>query len=190
VKKLLIFMPLLLLARLNPFEPVIKPQNTIVITPDYFKETKVYLPKDARVLKKIIFVYQSVSGDIKQKEVVINKNIDFHKPIFISHTPAKYPLKEVRFKNLFTLYVKGKKLFIKTKDKLIRSFFLAAPFRLVLDFEKDADFLTFKKKLNDSIVKEVVVGNHNGYYRVVIYFDAKYSYEIYKTDEGIKIVLQ
>ena len=191
MKKLLfLFILTFLYARINPFEPVIKPQNTIVINPTYFKETEVNLPSDARILKEVIFVYQSVSGDIKEKKVEINKHIDFHKPIFISHTPKNFPLKELNFLDLFKMYIKNKKILINTKDKLIRHFFLVKPFRIVLDFKKDADFLTIKKNLKNSIVKKVVVGNHEGYYRVVIYFDAKYMYKITKTDEGVKIELQ
>ena len=191
MKKLLfLFILTFLYARINPFEPVVKPQNTIVINPTYFKETKVDLPSDARILKEVIFVYQSVSGDIKEKKVKINKHIDFHKPIYISHTPKTFPLRELNFLDLFKMYIKNKKILINTKDKLIRHFFLVKPFRIVLDFKKDADFLTIKKNLKNSIVKKVVVGNHTGYYRVVIYFDAKYMYKITKTDEGVKIELQ
>jgi len=135
-------------------------------------------------------VYQSVSGDIKEKKVEINKHIDFHKPIFISHTPKNFPLRELNFLDLFKMYVKNKKILIKTKDKLIRHFFLVKPFRIVLDFRKNADFLTIKKILKNSIVKKVIVGNHEGYYRVVIFFDAKYIYKVIKTKEGIKIELQ
>ncbi|GAB6074331.1 AMIN domain-containing protein [Nautilia lithotrophica] len=191
MKKLLfLFICTFLFARINPFEPVIKPQNTIVINPQYFKETKVTLPSDARILKKIVFVYQSVSGDVKQKEVQINKHIDFHKPIYISHKPQNFPMEELNFLNLFTMYIKNKKIFIQTKDKLLRHFFLVKPFRIVLDFKKDADFLTIKKFLKKSFIKKVIVGNHNGYYRVVIYFDAKYMYKLTKTNEGIKIEIQ
>ena len=191
MKKLLfLFILTFLYARINPFEPVVKPQNTIVINPTYFKETKVILPSDARILKEVVFVYQSVSGDIKEKKVEINKHIDFHKPIFISHTPKNFPQRELNFLDLFKMYVKNKKILIKTKDKLIRHFFLVKPFRIVLDFRKNADFLTIKKILKNSIVKKVIVGNHEGYYRVVIFFDAKYIYKVIKTKEGIKIELQ
>ena len=189
-KILFLFIFTFLFARLNPFEPVVKPQNTIIIHPQYFKNTKVYLPDDARVLKKIVFVYQSVSGDIKKKEVEINKHIDFHKPIFISHTPKNFPMEKLNFLNLFTMYIKHKKILLQTKDHLIRHFFLVKPFRIVLDFRKDADFLTIKKHLKNSFIKKVIAGNHNGYYRVVIYFDAKYMYKITKTDEGVKIEIQ
>ncbi|WP_024791320.1 MULTISPECIES: AMIN domain-containing protein [unclassified Lebetimonas] len=187
---ILIIMNVLLFARINPFEPVINPQNKIIIKPEFFKEKKVYFPNDARILKKIIFVYQNSSGDIKNKEILINKNIDFHSPVVIIHKPKTFGIKEYKFDSLFTLFIKNKKLFIKTKDKLIRNMFLIRPFRLVLDFQKNADFLTMKRIIKQYFVKKIVVGNHKGFYRIVIYFDTNYSYKLTKTEEGIKIELK
>jgi hypothetical protein len=185
---ILFFSIILAFARINPFEPVINPNETLkIVKPKYFHKAKVKLPDDARVLKKIIFVYQNLNSDILQKEVLINKNIDFHSPIIITHNPQNFGMKEIKFDSLFTLFIKNKKIFIKTKDKLIRKIFLVEPFRLVLDFRKDADFLTIKRIIKDAIVKKVVVGNHDGYYRVVLYFDANYKYKITPMDEGVKI---
>jgi hypothetical protein len=180
----------ILFASENPYEPVVKPYNYEIIKPNYFKSKKVYLPNDARILKKVIFVYQSVEGDIKQKEVKINKNIDFHKPIVMTHKVEKFPLIKLHFLDLFDMYIKNRTIFISTKDRLVRHMFLVHPFRLVLDFERDANFLTISKTIKNSIVKKVIVGNHNGYYRVVIYFDAKYFYKIKKTSNGVKIELR
>ena len=189
-KILFLFISTLLFGRINPFEPVITPYKQNIISPKYFKSKKVYLPNDARVLKKIIFIYQNVSGDIKQKEIKIDKYIDFHKPIYISHSPKKFKMRSLTFLNLFTIYVKDKKILIKTNDKLIRHFFLVKPFRIVLDFQREADFLTIKRTLKNYFIKKIVVGNHKGYYRAVIYFDAKYLYKLTKIKEGIKIELR
>ena len=191
-KKLKIFLfllfPVFLLARINPFKPVINPQNTIIVKPKYFTKQKIYPPKDARILKKIVFEYQTLSGDIKKQMVKINKNIDFHSPILISHLLRKFPLKEFDFPN-FKLFVKNKKLFIQTKDKLLRNFFLADPFRLVLDFKRNTNFLTITKTVKNSYIKKIAVGSHSGFYRIVIYFDAKYSYKTKKSPEGVIIEL-
>jgi len=186
VKLIFLFIFIVFLnARINPFEPVIKPQNMNIIKPQFFKKAVVYLPKDARVLKKVIFVYQSLDSDIKQKSVDINKDIDFHSPIILLHKPKTFKSSKYNFR-YFNLYIQNKKLFIKTKDKLIRYFFLVGPFRLVLDFKKYSILPTIKKSFN-SFVKKVVVGSHTTYYRVVIYLDANYDYKVIKTDEGIKI---
>ena len=188
MKKILIFLAVFLFSRENPFKTVIKPKNVIIVKPKFFRRAKVYLDKEARVLKRIVFVYQTVSGDIKNKEVEINKNIDFHSPIIVLHNPKNFSLKEYNFR-VFKLYIKNRKIFIKTKDKLIRSFFLLEPFRIVLDFKRDVDFPTIKKSL-DSFVRKIVVGAHKGFYRIVIYFDAKYLYKVIRKDEGVLIEIE
>ncbi len=185
----LFFIPLMMFARINPFEPVVTPENIKIKKPKYFHQIKVYLPNDARILKKIVFVYQTLDSDIKQKEVSINKAVDFHSPIIITHIKKEFPLKVLSFPT-FKLYIKNKKLFFATKDKLLRVFFLATPFRLVLDFKRNVDFLTIQKVLKNSFVKKVVVGSHSGFYRVVVYFDAKYSYNVKKDINGVLIELK
>jgi len=189
VRAIFLLIPIFLFARINPFEPVISPENTLVVKPKYFKKVKVYLPENARILKKIIFVYQTLSGDIKQKEVGINKNIDFHKPIILMHKIEKFPERVLKF-SLFKMYIKNKKMFIEDKDKLLRQFFLVKPFRIILDFKRKSDFSTIKKIIKNSFVKKVIIGSHGNFYRVVIYFDAKYNYKIKKDVNGVLIELK
>jgi len=181
--------PLLLFSRINPFEPVVTPDNVNVKKPQFFHQIKVNLPNDARILKRVVFVYQTLNSDVKQKDVIINKAIDFHSPIIITHNSKNFPIKTLHFPD-FKLYIKNKKLFFATKDKLLRVFFLARPFRLVLDFKKKVDFLTIQKRVKDSFVKKIVVGSHRGFYRVVVYFDTKYSYKTKKDINGVLIELK
>ena len=188
MKKIILLFPLLIFARINPFEPVITPQNINIEKPKYFHKIKVHLPSNARILKKIIFVYQTLNSDIKQKDVIVNKAIDFHSPIIVSQKYKIFPMKILYFPN-FKLFIKNKKLFFNTKDKLLRVFFLADPFRLVLDFKKRVNFLTIVKTVRDSFVKKVVVGAHKGFYRVVVYFDAKYLFKVKKDINGVLIEL-
>jgi len=188
VKKLIIFLAVLLFGRINPFEPVLEPGESVKVTPKYFKKAKIYLPNDARILKKIIFVYQSVSSDIKQKSIVIDKDVDFHAPIIIIHSPKEFGGIKKNF-GVLTFYAKNKTIFIKTKDRLLRKFFLIRPFRLVLDFQRYSNFYT-KTAEFDSFVKKVIVGSHGNFYRVVIYFDANYKYKITDEPEGVKIELR
>jgi hypothetical protein len=189
VKKFFIlFFAIVLYARINPFVPVVKPNNIKIVKPVYFHKIKVYLPSNARVLKKIIFVYQTLDSDIKQKSVEIDKDIDFHFPIIVMQKLKSLPEIESNF-GIFTLYAKNKKIFIKTKDPLLRSFFLVKPFRLVLDFKRKSDFYTIRRKFN-SFIKKVTVGSHGSFYRIVLYLDANYAYKIKKMSEGIEIELR
>ena len=190
MKFIFLLIPLFLFARLNPFKPVLMPNEGNITKPSFFEEIKVKLPNNARILKKVIFVYETLESDIKQKEIKINKNIDFHYPFIISQTKEKFQIKTLNFP-VFRMYIKNYKIFIKTKNSLIRSFFLAEPFRLVLDFKsKNMDFLTISKTLKHLFIKKVVLGAHKGFYRIVIYFDTKYAYKIKKDPEGILIELK
>jgi len=190
LKFIFLLIPFILFARLNPFEPVLMPNEGNITKPSFFKKVKVKLPNNARILKKVIFVYETLESDIKQKEIKINKNIDFHYPFIIFQTKEKFQIKTLNFP-VFKMYIKNYKIFIKTKNILIRNFFLAEPFRLVLDFKsKNMDFLTVSKVVKNLFVKKVVLGAHSGFYRIVIYFDAKYAYKIKKDPEGILIELR
>jgi len=79
---------------------------------------------------------------------------------------------------------------IITKDKKIRSFHLAAPFKVVFDFKRDARFLTKKVSLNKPPFVRLDIGNHDGYYRVVITFDSSYKYKTLRVDDGYIVDVQ
>ena len=190
MKFVFLLIPFILFARMNPFEPVLTPQEANITKFSFFNKIKIKLPSDARVLKKVIFVYETLESDIKQKEIKINKNIDFHYPFIVSQPKEKFSIKRVIFP-VCGIYIKNYKIFIKTKDDLIRDFFLAKPFRLILDFKKNnVDFLTLSRIVKDSFVKKIVLGAHRGFYRIVIYFDAKYAYKVKKEPKGILIELK
>ena len=187
MKFIFLLIPFILFARINPFEPVLTPSEENFTKPSFFQKVKVKLPSDARILKKVIFVYETLESDIKQKEVKINKNIDFHYPFIISQQKEKFNTKILKFP-VCRIYIQKYKIFIQTKDELLRDFFLAKPFRLVLDFKRNnVNFLTLSRIVKNSFVKKIVLGAHNGFYRVVIYFDAKYAYKLKKSKKGILI---
>ncbi|MDQ7066660.1 MAG: AMIN domain-containing protein [Sulfurimonas sp.] len=60
---------------------------------------------------------------------------------------------------------------------MLRNFLLTKPHRIVCDFERDIDIRSYEKEISSkSIIKKVKVGNHKGYYRVVIELDGLYRY--------------
>jgi hypothetical protein len=69
---------------------------------------------------------------------------------------------------------------------MIRHFVLVEPFRVVFDFKANRNFLTYNKQLN-SFIKKIVIGNHDGFYRVVLYTDGVYKPIIKKVDKGYLI---
>ena len=245
---LLLLIPLL--ARENPFKPVID-ETVLPVTSNKehkappFREVKVQLPVDARVLTSVAIYYQTLDGSVKKEVVSIDRSVDWHKPIVISQgktgkeprksaaakaKPAaggktameKPPVKKrakkatrksekpatksAPRKSAAPAYFKGEKAYkplpfvavrfgkdfvrIVTKDPKIRVFHLADPFKIAIDFKRRAAFLTRHKTLETPPFKAIDIGNHDGYYRVVITFDAPYRYTVSKIADGYLIHLR
>jgi hypothetical protein len=180
---LLVF--IILNARENPFIPVITNENKNLIKKDTLKEIQTTLPSDARILKSITFTYQTLTGSILNKTIIINKAINWHSPIYISQQKIKHNFKKIKIAFL-NFYINKYNVLIETNDKMIRHFVLVEPFRVVFDFKANRNFLTYNKQLN-SFIKKIVIGNHDGFYRVVLYTDGVYKPIIKKVDKGYLI---
>ncbi|NPA54826.1 MAG: AMIN domain-containing protein [Epsilonproteobacteria bacterium] len=178
----------ILFARDNPFAPVVINKNTHKLKPTYFQQKQIILPSDARILKDVTFRYQTLTGSIKTSTFHINKAIDWHNPILIKslYKPKKTKGLKIGFLHL---YINKNTLFIKTTDPLIRNFLLVEPFRYVLDFKADKDFLTYTKDTHTFITK-LVLGNHEGFYRLVIYLDGAYNTKLIKQKDGYLVEFQ
>ncbi|MGE4510951.1 MAG: AMIN domain-containing protein, partial [Sulfurimonadaceae bacterium] len=164
------------------------------------KRAALSLPPHARVLQKVTVEYKNLDGSIESKTINVNNAVDWHLPIFISQsyvdTVSVLPkeqqedsyslLGEIAFAKF---YEKKKSFKILTSDKLIRNFLLADPHRIVIDFQKDATLKSFIKKNPKSIFKTVRVGNHKGYYRVVLELDGAYRYQMNIENDGYSFKL-
>ncbi|WP_345979809.1 AMIN domain-containing protein [Sulfurimonas sp. HSL3-2] len=205
---LLISLILSLNARENPFFPTQDSQNLSISTNkvkqhDPLKRATITLPSSARIVREVSVEYINLDGSIEKKSISLDNSIDWHLPIFISQSytndtaEKEHPIlkeqstvkKEQEFKKIadyefISFAVSGKKLKIMTKDKKIRSFMLLDPYRIVVDFKRDADFRSYQKKFKRSIYKNVRIGNHKGYYRVVIELDGQYKYDLKKDDNS------
>jgi hypothetical protein len=179
---LFLLVVILLQARENPFVPVITNKNNILIKKEMFSQAKVKLPSDARILKSVTFTYQTLTGAVLNKTIKINKAINWHSFIYISQKKIVFRPKKLKIAFL-NFYIDSHKLFIETSDKMIRHFILVKPFRVVLDFKANKNFLTYRKNIN-SFIKKVVIGNHSNFYRVVLYTDGVYKTIVKKKIEG------
>jgi hypothetical protein len=230
---LLVCLSLLFLeARENPFKPIIDntvlpvSSNRIEKAPP-FKEARIQLPVDARVLTSVAVYYQSIDGSIKKEIISIDRSIDWHKPLILTQeevrTPPSRPSPEANVtaasqptgtsprkkeemkrektaetpKAVFkpfpfvTVEIEGKEVHIITKDEKIRSLHLVHPFKIAVDFKRTTGrFLTRHKKIDFPPYTDVAIGNHNGFYRIVVTYDAPYKYRIEKTDDGYVIRLR
>jgi len=202
-------------ARENPFKPVI--DNTVLpVTSNQvkkappFESTKVAMPNDARVLTSIAIYYQSIDGSIKKRVVPVDRSIDWHRPIVISQAPlplsggvskekrearkegaSKEGAKPRRLRPLpfLSLEIGERRIRILTDDAKIRSFHLSRPFKVAIDLRREAGFLTKHIPLKGAPFRAIDIGNHKGYYRIVVTLDAPYRYSIVEVPGGYELRL-
>ena len=199
-------------ARENPFFPV-KGETDIPITSNQaieiepLKRATITLPSTARTIESITIKYKNLDGSIAEKNELLGQSIDWHLPLFVSQNygdtspqstqikkkTRKKKAKYVKIASLkfISLYEDDKKMKIFTKDKMIRNFLLVKPHRIVCDFKRDIDIRSYEKNnIKNSLFTKVRVGNHKGYYRVVIELDGYYRYSIKTLKNSYLITLK
>ena len=196
----LCFCLLSLEARENPFFPSegeidtpLTANQKLDLSP--LQRATLSLPSTARVIKSVTVSYKNLDGSIEKKSIELHNSVDWHLPIFISQSYTS-PFDDVKsekklFKEIvklkFTELLEGKReLKLLTKDKILRNFLLTKPHRIVCDFSRDISIRSYEKKIKDksSVITKVRIGNHEGYYRVVIELDGYYRYALKKIDGG------
>ncbi|NPA73727.1 MAG: AMIN domain-containing protein [Epsilonproteobacteria bacterium] len=190
-----------LFSRDNPFKPVVSSETmgkATNIKSDLkpLKIEKIKLPSSVRVIKEIAFKVLNVDGSIKELRYKIDKKVDWHKDILISNSelkveskPKKIAPKELKIFDFLSVLVDGKKLLIKSDDKMIREMFFVKPYKIALDFKRDVSFYTKTFKIENSPFKSITLGNHGSFYRVVLTLDGEYRYKIKKDAEGYLVEL-
>lgn len=163
------------------------------------KRATIALPAEARVLQSVSVNYKNLDGSVESKSIELDNSIDWHLPLFISQSytaenetqqiakKSFQKIAEIKFAKLFS---SSKTLKIVTKDKMIRNFLLAKPHRIVLDFKRDSNLKNYEKKVANNIFTKVRIGNHSGYYRIVVELDGYYRYGYTKTDAGYTLELR
>lgn len=206
---------LLLNARENPFFPSDGERDMLVTSNEKrdsepLKRATISLPPQARVLQKVTVEFKNLDGSIESKSIELDNAVDWHLPLFISQSYAqqesdiqpqtkastkKTTQKKESYKNIasikhLSLSSMGKNLKLTTTDEIIRDFLLVNPHRVVIDFKKETDIKSYVKKIPDNIFKEVRIGNHDGYYRVVLELDGLYRYGLKKIPGGYLLELR
>lgn len=127
-------------------------------------------------------VNTQVEKKINHKSTTENIATKKKKPVKKKKNIQKF--KKVYHYKFVTFYQMDRFMQVATSDDLIRKLVLVNPHRIVLDFKRDAIFLTRDKKLNSKFYKVIRLGNHDGYYRVVLELDGKYRYKLLKKSYG------
>lgn len=194
----ILFLCTLLVARENPFFPMVNIEELPLSNnnPDFkssLEKVDIKLPSSARVLKKVEITFQNLDGSIETREVEIDRAIDWHKPLELQQKGGtKAMRKEVDRSKVQPLadygfikfYANRKKIHVITNDEKIRDFLVVRPHKIVIDFKRDASFLTKRFKVNRFPFVNIVLGNHDGYYRVAIELDGQYSYKMKEIAKG------
>jgi len=208
IVSVLLTLSLSLIARENPFFPS-EGEVDIPITSNQIKRlpplkrATLKLPSSARSVESVTIRYKTLDGDIKEQTANLQNSIDWHLPIFISQSMdtqnSKSSIKKVSHKKFhkmlslkyISLYDKDKELKIVTKDTMIRNFTMVEPHRIIMDFKRDIDMRSYFSKI-DSKRRFVSarVGNHMGYYRVVVTLDGEYIYSVSKTTDGYLVTIR
>lgn len=198
---LLLTMAALLLARENPFEPLVSPQGGFSakeatnIESTFSKET-IKLPSSARKLLKVTVEFQNIDGSVDTMERQVNREIDWHYPILITQTAEKNPTaapkkidqkQHLKGTDFISFEVVDNILKIHTKDKLLRDFAITDPSKIVIDLKANRNFNTRFINTDTKIFKEIVIGEHRGFYRVAIELDGLYRYSLKYTDYGYEV---
>lgn len=176
-----------------------------------FNKATLSLPSQARVIQKVTVEYKCLDGSVEQKSIELQNSVDWHLPIVISQNYAidvqdtklqtgkntqktdinkrQKNFKKFAYFKYATFYSSGKKLKIITKDKIIRNFMLVNPHRIVIDFKRDTSLKTYTKHNKNTIFKKIKIGNHSGYYRVVIELDGQYRFKKRSLSHGYLFIL-
>jgi hypothetical protein len=191
-----------LFARLNPFLPTMNIENITDNHPEtigYFTEESLYLPSTSRILKKVKLIHQNIDGSLDEVTKNIDKKIDWHYPIKISQPgddrqgrEYAYIFKKIELDEIPFIRVNAAKnaVLLNTQDNILRSFMLTKPYRIVLDFKRDDSFRGKTSRIDDSYFTKVVIGNHDGYYRAVLYLDSYYDFKLDRKEKGYLIELK
>lgn len=184
-----------LLARDNPFESEINSKNLQGgfngIYDSYFKEIHVDLPTSARILKQITLTYQDIDGSIHSKVVGIDKSIDWHYPLKLSQHTLDQTAFEKRYQiQDFDFLMTNNTMILRSPYKILRSFVLVNPYRIVLDTQKGPLDIYQNMDLNQKFFSQIKVGTHKDYYRITLILDGKYRYLLEEKNGAYELKLK
>jgi hypothetical protein len=126
----------------------------------------------------------------ENKKIVVPEALQELLHVKLPTRSEKEESETVSFQSFIAFEVFKNRILITTKDPLMRHFLVANPYKVVLDFKRDAAFYTKTLPVDFGGVESITMGNHNGHYRAAILLDGHYVYELKKTEGGVEVVLK
>ncbi|PAF49804.1 hypothetical protein BKH41_00420 [Helicobacter sp. 12S02232-10] len=191
----LFFLFYALIARDNPFEPLLTPKESshdaTKNAKDYFEAFDFKLPTTARILKSVTITYENIDGSLDTKTLDIDQSIDWHYPLRLSQKNAIVS-EETNYYSIppFEFFTKQNKLYIHTSYKIQRTFILPTPYRLIIDMDRKEPNINQNIDINKRYFTKISVGTHNTFYRIVITLDGQYQYQVKKEDQYYVVSLK
>ncbi len=137
---------------------------------------------------KPIFISQNyISNDNnKTQEESVKKDPEKKETAKIEEHVAKNGDKYQKIASFeYASFYSSEKYFkIVTNDKIIRNFLLVQPHRIVIDFKSSKGIKFYEQNITENVFTKIRVGNHDGYYRVVIELDGYYRYNVKNIDDS------
>ena len=183
-------------ARENPFfsteegSAMSVSSNTVMHKPPLTSMTYSF-PDQARVLKEATFTFQNVDGTFETRKLQIDQSIDWRHPLILSQYASQKmgQTNSSHADNGFIQFLhSGNRISLITKDPVLRSFTLAEPNSIVIDFVHSSTFNTYEKDLSASPYSKVKVTYHGKFARAHITLDGKYTCTVVKTDQGASVI--
>ncbi|WP_104713352.1 AMIN domain-containing protein [Helicobacter cetorum] len=184
-----------LYARDNPFDPEMTSKNMqggfSDVYESYFKKLDIDLPTTARILKKISITYQDIDGSIHTKVIPVDKSIDWHYPLKLSQNTLSQSELERRYKiKDFEFVISNNTLTLHSPYKLLRSFVLIEPYRIVLDIKRGSEKIHEVLALEQKFFSQIKLGTHDDFYRISITLDGKYRYILEEKKGAYQLILK
>ena len=158
-------LPLILMARENPFSPASAGEKTTA------KESVVSKPASKTEIAPQQTETKKLTPIVQKRKPKIHPQRKSYKKEVVNYAKARFVFRE-------------NSVYIETKDKVIRHFSIPNPPSIVIDFRASADFATKRKELNTKPFVKLEMGAHNNRYRVVFRLDKVHKYKINRRKYG------
>ena len=180
---ILLLLPIMLLARENPFASATdtKQTSTTVIDAQKTLPKQTSKVRQSRIDNEKDTAQQSSKPKVHPQHLV---NIDQKVTTAKIHPQRKLGKKEILNFAKARFIFRENSAYIETKDKMIRHFSIANPPSIVIDFRGASDFASKRKALRTKPFTKLEMGAHGNRYRVVLRLDKIHQYKIDKRKYG------
>lgn len=147
-----------------------------------------------RYLILLIFIFTAIFGRENPFEPAVKKTttsvIEHVTNSKIYKNPHKNRSKNIPLFKWLSIEMGNDYIFIKTKDKLLKSFRVHHPEKIVLDFTSKKTFNTKRLKIKSRYISKIAVGAHKKYYRVALKLKRKTKFSLKYEKDGYRLTFK